>query len=341
MLVSIKKSYKFVLRPRKGQNDILEQCAEGTRVVYNYGLGRIKAAFEKKEPEPLEDTAETEKREGEQTTAKKKKIPTWVDLIKELTSLKKQEGYTWLADIPSQPLQQAMRDVSTSLKHFFRRIKDKSGPPGFPHFKKEGTRQTIRFPMGIKVIDDKVYLPTIGWLRFKKTQDLKGEIRQAIVKKDRGKWFISIMCSWDEDIQPVTDIKEIAHIELGTTSWIILNGEEIEMPHFQQQYLEKIKAFGRLLKKRTNGSRRWKKVKIGAIYRRITNLRKQFIDDLTSRIIKGYDAIELEKRDIKKEMQEGKSILGLENCWYAFCMKLKYKAVWAGKSLTEFKRTDS
>ena len=59
-----------------------------------------------------------------------------------LTQLKKE--LTWLKEVDSIPLQEALRDLDFAYQHFFRRVKQ-GEKPGYPHFKsKRDKRKSYR-----------------------------------------------------------------------------------------------------------------------------------------------------------------------------------------------------
>src|SRR5260370_30687519 len=62
------------------------------------------------------------------------------DLSAAITALKKEEGTTWLKEVSSVPLQQALRHLDTAYKNFF------EGRADYPTFKKKHHEQSARHP---------------------------------------------------------------------------------------------------------------------------------------------------------------------------------------------------
>src|SRR5260370_25830139 len=58
------------------------------------------------------------------------------DLSAAITALKKEEGTTWLKEVSSVPLQQALRHLDTADKNFF------EGRADYPTFKKKHDEQS-------------------------------------------------------------------------------------------------------------------------------------------------------------------------------------------------------
>jgi len=104
------------------------------------------------------------------------------DLIKHITKIKKRESTLWLKDVHSQTLQQSVANMDSAYKHFF-----KGG--GYPKFKsRHHSRQSFQYPQGVKIENNKVYLPKIGWIKAKGLRtrsfsyNFKGYLSEIMVK---------------------------------------------------------------------------------------------------------------------------------------------------------------
>ena len=86
------KSIKYELNPTNGQKQMLNQAFGNCRFVYNWALDRKIKAYQ-------ED----------------KKTLSCFDLIKELTSFKKIEGFEWLNLSGSQQLQQSVSNLDKAF----------------------------------------------------------------------------------------------------------------------------------------------------------------------------------------------------------------------------------
>lgn len=101
---------------------------------------------------------------------------------KELTDLKRGEDTAWLRDVDKFALQQAVRDLDRAFENFFRdcRKPKKERRFGYPNFKsKKGVKQSYRtnFTNGnIAVAEDRLKLPKLGWVKFRKSQEVQGRI---------------------------------------------------------------------------------------------------------------------------------------------------------------------
>jgi len=104
-------SEKIRLFPTPDQETKFKQFAGAARFVYNYALG-LKIEYYREYNESL----------------------TTQNLIDFVKSLKYEtERYAWLLDVPEAITKQAIKDLDTAYKNFFKR-----GNIGFPKFKKKG-----------------------------------------------------------------------------------------------------------------------------------------------------------------------------------------------------------
>ncbi|RYD41776.1 MAG: transposase, partial [Verrucomicrobiaceae bacterium] len=120
------------------------------------------------------------------------------------------------------------------MTNFFRY--SNSGKPAFaPKFKKKGKKDAFRYPQGVKVRQSRVYLPKIGWVRYRASRPIEGTILQATIKREGPHWFVCLACEvnlTDVDPIPVSDEKAVG-IDVGLKTFATLSdGTEIENPKF-------------------------------------------------------------------------------------------------------------
>ncbi|PVU64736.1 transposase, partial [Plesiomonas shigelloides] len=70
---------------------------------------------------------------------------------------KKAPETQWLKESPSQPLQQALKDLERAYKNFFQKR------ASFPRFKKCGHSDSFRYPQGVKLdqANNRISLPKL------------------------------------------------------------------------------------------------------------------------------------------------------------------------------------
>jgi putative transposase len=118
--MKIFKSYKYKLKTNSILEEKLSQISGSCRFVYNLFLNqRIQ--------EYRTDFVNV----------------NYYDQAGQLPSLK--EEYPCLKEVPSQALQQKLKDLDMAFTHFFRRFK-KGEAPGFPKYNKKGVKDSFRYP---------------------------------------------------------------------------------------------------------------------------------------------------------------------------------------------------
>src|SRR3989338_4991658 len=177
------KAFKFRLDPNQAQRVLFAQVAGCARFVYNDALSRYKQAL-----------------------GSNAKLPDCYDAINKLPSMKKCEATSWLKEVPAQVLQQAICHLYTGISRH-NADKNKKNKIGLPKFKKKGKKDSFRYPQGIEVNESKVFLPKIGWVKYRDSRPVEGIIKQAVIKREGKHWDITFFTEVEMNITRV-QIKE-------------------------------------------------------------------------------------------------------------------------------------
>ena len=317
----IQKSYQYELIPNGEQVRKLKQFCGCCRFVFNCGLEEVKKYYE----------STGYFLNYAQLTAL---LPKW-----------KQDA-DWLKDCNAQVLQQSMKNLSQALMNF------SAGRANFPRFKAKGKKDSCRFPQGIKLDggNNRIYLPKIGWVRYRNSRTIIGTIKNVAVTAKCGNWYISIQTEYEQE-KPVHTGGDIG-IDMGIVRFATLS---------DGRYFEPINAFhslkGRLaklqkrLKRKIKGSSNWKKLvaKISKLHHRIANIRKNFLHQISNTISKNHATVYVEDLKVGNmsksakgtkenpgKMVKQKSGLNraiLDQAWYEFRRQLEYKLCWRGGQL--------
>ena len=161
------QAFKFELQPNGEQAQQMRRFAGSCRFVFNKAL-----ALQKENHEAGN------------------KFIGYVAMAANLPVWKRETGFEWLKDSPSQALQHALKDLEKAYKNFFEKRAD------FPRFKKKGMGDSFRYPdpkqIKLDQINGRIFLPKLGWLRYRHSRDVLGELRNVTVSQSGGKWFVSI-----------------------------------------------------------------------------------------------------------------------------------------------------
>jgi putative transposase len=309
----LKRVYRFRMKPNKEQEQSLLQQAGARRFVWNWALARRKAYY---------------KEHG-------KGIPA-SQLGRELTELKRQPGKEWLREIDSQILQQVLRDLKRAFTNFF---EHRARYPRFKLRKRDKAR--FRIPQRVKVVDGKVYVPKVGWIRIRQTEPIDGQTKSATFKMDAiGHWYVTLVSHFDvPDIpEALPDPEMVVGIDAGLKDFAALSTsseDKIPAPRFFRANESRLARAQRAVSRRKKGSNRREKAKnrVARVHRRIANCRKNFLHQHSTKIIRSFDGVCIEDLNIKALVKTklGKSFSDAAHG--EFRRQLAYKALWYGKRL--------
>ena len=320
----LKKGFKYRLEPTSGQRQLFAQFAGASRFLYNRGLEQRKTLYEK---------------EG--------KSITYFEQNNELVPLKNDERTIWLKDIHSQVLQQALKNLDTAFQNFFHNVKV-GKKPGFPRFKCKGIRDSFRYPQGVKVEEDNVYLPKIGWVKFRKSRDIEGAIKQTTILREGEHWYVSFSTEWeipDPALAPICEERAVG-IDMGLKHFAVMASgcdnkpTYISNPRLFTRYLPRLRVLAKRLSKKVKFSKNWIKAKIqlSKLHARIRHSREDFAHKLSTMIVKNHDIICVEGLDIANLLEKSTKAMSrsiADASWRLFLRCLAYKAKEQGKHFVE------
>lgn len=343
----VTKAYKFKIKTNAREKIFFSKVAGCVRLVWNKSLALQKANCEYINRQ-FTRLGGYSMNESEAKKLKKhlykEYFPTGFDIItKALVPIwKKSEELAFLNECPSQSLQKPLGDLD---KAFFKAFTKKAG---FPKFKKKGNRDSIHFPQGFKVKDNKVFLPKLGWIKFFKTRDIEGVIKNVTVTSDGlGNWFASF-CTEEERTIERRVSGEIG-VDLGVTNFLALsNGEIVKKPKTIKNLLAIKKRVARAVSRKKKGSNRRQKavLVLKKVETKIANIRRDFLQKTSTTLSKNHAVIVVEDLKILNMSKSakgttespGKNVKAksglnreiLTNGWGDFRTMLKYKQEYSG-----------
>ena len=318
----IRKAFKFEIMPNGAQIRKMKQFCGCSRFVFNRALAY----------------------QNEQYEADKSFKFSYNKIANLLPEWKRE--LTWLKDCHSQVLQQSLKDLENSFKNFFAKRSD------FPKFKRKGEKDSFRFPQGCKLEqqNNRIYLPKIGWIRYRNSRAIVGEMKNVTVSRKCGKWYISVQTEFEQKT-PQPKGGEIG-IDMGIVRFATLsNGEHFEPINAFKNLKGKLVKLQKQFKHKTKFSKNWQKLKakIAKLHHKISNIRKNYLHQISSQISQSHAIVYVEdlqvtnmsksaKGDVEQhgknvKQKSGLNRMILDQSWFEFRRQLDYKLLWNGGHL--------
>ena len=306
------QAFKFNLRPNGEQIRNLRQFAGSVRFVYNKALALNVERYEKKE-----------KRLGYAGLCAL--LPNW-----------KME-HEFLSAVPAQALQQSLKNLERAYTNFFRKRAD------FPKFKKKGQRESFRIPQAF-VIDNqngRIKLPKLGWMRYRKSQDILGEASNVMVSESCGKWYVSVQTEREAET-PQHPSTSAVGMDWGVVNFVTLSdGEVVDQCQPLKKFLPKLAKLQRRMARKKKFSKNWRKAKarITKLHTKVANIRKDFVHKVSNDISKNHVVVVIEDLHVKNMSKSAtkkvaqKSGLNrsiLDASPFELRRQLEYKTQWQG-----------
>ena len=273
------------------------------------------------------------------------KFVGYVGMAKRLTQWRNGADTPWLKEGPVHTQQHSLKDLERAYQNFF------AGRAAFPRFKRKGEHDGFRYPDKHQIKLDRengrISLPKLGWLRYRNSRMVIGDLRGATVSLRAGKWYVSILTLREVE-QPVPHGPAVG-IDVGVARFATLSDGAFIAPlaSFKQQE-RRLAQYQRRMARKVKGSANWNKAKarIQRLHARIANARSDFLHKASTTISKNHAMIAVEDlhvrnmtrsasgtadapgRNVRAKSGLNKAIL--DQGWGEFRRQLEYKTAWRG-----------
>lgn len=278
----MKLRYEFRVYPTEGQKAKLEKVFGCCRYVYNRALEYRSVSWKDKK----------ERVNYSRTSA-------------ELTKWKREEDTKWLQDVSSVALQQSLRHLDSAFSGFFTK-KSK-----YPVFKKKSNKQSAEFtksafkfskpdPNNPKLVVAKLGKLKVRWSR----KFFSDPTTVTIVKRPSGRYYVTLVV--DKEFSKLENTGKVVGIDLGINRFATLSdGSSVANPRFSSKNQTRLARAQRILSRRTKGSNRWnrQRIRVAKIHEKISDSRKDFLNKVTTGLVREYDQICIEDLDVKSMVE--------------------------------------
>ncbi|MGW2887480.1 RNA-guided endonuclease InsQ/TnpB family protein [Streptomyces griseoruber] len=308
----VKRAFRYRFYPTDEQAAELSRTFGCVRLVYNKALEERTRAWY-----------------GEQCRI------SYVQSSAALTEWKKTGELSFLAEVSSVPLQQALRHLQTAFGNFFAK---RAKYPRYKSRKKsrasaEYTRSAFTWRDG-KLTLAKMSEPLD--IRWSRPLPQGAEPTTVTVSRDAaGRWFASLLC--EDTITPAPATTSAVGIDAGITSLVTLStGEKIANPRHERRDRTRLARAQRELSRKAKGSnnRAKARVKAAKVHARIADRRRDFLHKLTTRLVRENQTVVIEDLTVRNLLKNGRLARAISDAaWTELRSMLEYKCAWYGREL--------
>jgi putative transposase len=308
---TVRKAYKYKLKPTPEQERELEEVLWRCRTLYNTALEQRITAY---------------RRCGVTLTCYQQQA--------ELPDLK--AAFPEYAAIHSQVLQDVLTRLDKTYQAFFRRVKT-GHTPGFPRFRGRDRYHSFTYKQydnGARLDNGFLVLSKIGRVAVHWSRPLEGTPKTVTISRETDGWYAILSCA-EVPAQPLPLTGKETGIDVGLKVFLITaDGESVENPRLHRRGEKKLAKAQRRVSKRKKGSHRRRKA-VGNLQRAHQTVKRQRADfqhKTALKLLRDYDTIYLEDLRVANMARNRHLAKSISDAgWAQFRSILEAKAAYAGR----------
>lgn len=263
-------THRYRIYPDTTQEQVLIEWMEVCRGAYNYALREIKDWCLGRKC--LVDRCSLEK---EYILSCELKFPREIQQLNNLPKAKKE--FPKLSEVPSQVLQQAIKQLHKGWEYFHHR------GFGFPRFKKYGQFKSLLFPQfkSNPVTNLHLTLPKIGAIPINVHRPIPTGfvVKQVRILRKADRWYASISLQCDLSVPDPIPHGHPIGVDIGVEKFLATSdGTLVKPPKFFKHLQSQLKLLQRRLSRKQKRSKNYEKqrIKVAGLHHQIDNTRKDF-----------------------------------------------------------------
>ena len=344
----IRKAYRYRLRGNSKAEAVLRRWDGCCRKVWNLALAEQQARRERGE-----------------------KYANYNAMAKWLTAWRSDPATVYLSEAPVHALQNVLRSLDAAYQRFFK----KTG--GYPKFKRYGDacgiRETDVKCFAVDSANGRVKLPKLGWLRYRKSQDIQGTPKTVTVRRELDGWYVSVQVEIAQAARPLPTATSIGAADRGITNFLATDTGRLVAPldahknslyrlrRYQRAVARKIETakvaagipknqpFPKGFRLQVSGRLKKAQARVAKIHGKISRQRADFLHKLSTEIADTHAAFCIEDLKVRNmsasaagdETSHGRNVRAkaglnrsiLDQGWSAWANQLAYKLEWRGGQL--------
>ncbi|MEU2677226.1 RNA-guided endonuclease TnpB family protein [Streptomyces sp. NPDC007107] len=329
------RMYRYRFYPTPSQAEQLEKTFGACRWVYNEGLALRAGAWEQH-----------------------RVSVGFAESCRALTGWRQASGTGWLREVSSTVLQQSLRHLDGAFTRFFKQSAK------YPQRKrKHCSRDSATYVRtGFRWVEDPE-LPGTGRLTLAKQSeplDVRWSrplpvgvdpVKLSVTRDRAGRYFVSVLV--EELIEPLPAMfvpggrePRAVGIDLGLAALVTLDdGTKVDHPRLLRKYEKELARLQRGLHRKKKGSANRGKARerIARLYALISDVRRDMLDQLTTRLVRENQVLVVEDlaimnllrpavgRGRRRKAALSRSIM--DAAWGELLRQLRYKCAWYGRTL--------
>lgn len=314
-----RKGYKFRLIVTNGETERqLTKIVGSCRFVWNKALALVK-----QDDEDYRTMVQMSKMNGGDTegiTSSFKFNPSY-QLSAMLPVWKKHPDTAFLKDAYAKSLQITLDELGQAVAE----AKSKTNPKRYPVFKKRGVKDSFSWNGTIKhdIENSRIFVPKIGYIRYHKSRDVLGLVKNVTISKQTGHWYVSLQTERPlSQVNPEwVNANRAIGIDVGIAKAVSasdaisfeyqgkqISSNQLDSINPLREHQTKLAKLQKDLARKTKFSRNWnkQKAKISKLHSKIANIRNDFVHKITTAISKSYAYVTVEALKIKNMSKSSK-----------------------------------